>query len=101
VELCVKCGCPEQASAFLRSESPIDQVRRVLLEREIANRALTPDPKNDSPEVGNKTKKPDDKFGEEYDAQAGVYASMGIDRDGYIRSRRIDEGLEPLQKITL
>ena len=36
------------------------------------------------------------RFGAEYDASAGVYAEMGISRDQFIRSRRIDEGLDSL-----
>ena len=36
----------------------------------------------------------DREFEAEFDAHPGVYAEMGLSKDQYIRSRRIDEGLE-------
>lgn len=49
-------------------------------------------------DLGDKKKTPDDKFGEEYDANGDIYIRQGLSRFDYINSRRIDEKLIPHQK---
>lgn len=49
-------------------------------------------------DLGDKKKTPDDKFGEEYDANDDIYIRQGLSRFDYINSRRIDEKLIPHPK---
>lgn len=46
---------------------------------------------------GSKKETPEEKFGAEYDQNKDVFQRQGLSRDAYIKSRKIDEGLELLQ----
>lgn len=42
-------------------------------------------------------KTPDEKYGAEFDANPEVYEQLGLSRESYIKSRRIDDGLDRLK----
>jgi ATP-dependent Clp endopeptidase proteolytic subunit ClpP len=96
VRLCTRCGCPDKAADYLEAGTPLDQVRAALLELQIASRPVSNQVGN--PEPTKKQDSPIDKFGKEYDENREIHAKFGVAREEYVRSRCLDEGMEPPAK---
>jgi ATP-dependent protease ClpP protease subunit len=100
VQICVTANDPAKAAEFIKAGCSVDQVRKWFVDREIQARALAPAPAPASgPEAPPKpADDPIAKFGKEYDEQSSAINGIGVTRDAYIRSRCLDEGVDPPAK---
>lgn len=96
---CVLAGKPEMASKWIDDPLQTPQsVQSALFATMCAERA----PKGESgPGAGTPPPpaNPNLKFEAEYDAAGDVYPSMGLSKEQYVKSRRVDEGLDKLSMV--
>jgi len=97
-DLTSKCGCPQKAGEFIALNYSIDQVREYLVNQQILSRPLTPDPPATGDDPPIKKDDPKARFETEYDEHGAHYASIGLSKKQYVRSRMVDEGHLTLQQ---
>lgn len=91
---CVMAGKPEMASKYIDDPAAtVASVQGALLQLVCNDRK----PSADTGAAGDPPPpNPNAKFEKEFDDAAATYASMGLSKEQYVKSRRIDEGLEKL-----
>lgn len=95
---CVLAGKPELASKYIDDPAETAQgVQAKLFSMVCSERA----PAANGGEAAGETKpaNPNTKFESEFDAAADVYAQMGLSKEQYVKSRRVDEGLDKLSLV--
>lgn len=96
--LCAEAGEQKLAETYCADRSfTVEDVRAKLFEQLVKkNKAPSgDDPAGDPIEEGS-SKNPEKKFKKEYAENRVHFVEMGISEKQYVRSRMIDEGLEPL-----
>jgi hypothetical protein len=93
--LCTQQGCPERAAEFFEKDFTVDQVKDALLAAAAAQYAALSVGGDDTIGPDDGLTKDERKFAAEYDDNE-YFAARGITKDAYIKSRKIEEGLEPL-----
>jgi len=95
---CTLANQPGLAAKFIDDpNATVASVQNQLL----AMLSASSTPRTDvTPNAGNPPPaNPNAKFEAEYDAAAAVYAGMNITKEQYVKSRRVDEGLESLSLV--
>lgn len=95
--LCSQAHLGDLADDLCRRGLTIEQVRETLF-RALCERQLPPagEQRNDQP-LSSAGGDPDSKFKQEYAAARAHFVAAGISEAQYIRTRRIDEGLDVLE----
>lgn len=95
---CVLAGKPEMASKYVDDPAQTAQsVQGALFAMVCAERAPSA---NSGPAAGDTPPaNPNAKFEAEFEASASVYADMGLSKEQYVKSRRVDEGMDTLSMI--
>ena len=93
--LCTQQGCPEKASQFIEQSLSLDTVKDVLLALAVAQNTALSVGGNDSSSDSD-VDDDEQRFEKEY-AENAEFKKMGISKEEYVKSRKIDEGIEPLR----
>jgi hypothetical protein len=94
--VCNQAGKPDLAAEFITNGTPLADVQARLLQLMCAERKPTDDTGSDPI---NKAADPNAAYKAEYAKHKDAYVRNGVSEDEYVKSRRIDDGLDPLQKI--
>ncbi len=90
---CNLAGSPELAAKFIDDNASLVDVQAVLIKQLSAKRPPTDggsgDPANSAPDENKKYK-------DEYAQNKTAYASAGLSEDDYIKTRRVDDGIDNL-----
>lgn len=92
--LCDLAGCPDKAQTFIDAEFSVEETQGALgaiLEKQ--RKVLDDDDRATEPAPEDR----DARFKEEYQKNLQVHQRFGVSEEDYVASRRISEGLEPLQ----
>ena len=97
ISLCAMGQMPEKAEAFINdAKLSVDDVREQVT---AAWKAKNPAVGQEGAAAGEakQTKDPDEEFRAEFRANKARYDELGTSEEDFVRSRRIDEGLDTLQ----
>ncbi|WP_437225006.1 hypothetical protein SH661x_000418 [Planctomicrobium sp. SH661] len=94
-KLCAAAGCAEKADTLCAESKSVLEVKDFLFQEMCKkNPAPSADPAGDQHGEGTD---PDKRFKKEYAESRAVYINSGITEAEYIRTRRLDEGLDILK----
>lgn len=91
--LCEIAKCEDKFAAFVDGDLSVDDVKFALKELMPRRNATL----SETDDVETATKTPDDKFRQEYRDFIKGGGKLSSTEDEYVTTRRIDEGLEPLE----
>lgn len=92
---CRMAGRPELADQYIRDAVPLATAQASLLTVVCAERM----PSGGAPSGVLTADKATAQFEAEFAASAELYADMGLSKEAFVKSRRVDEGLEKLTKF--
>jgi ATP-dependent Clp endopeptidase proteolytic subunit ClpP len=95
IAVCNQAGKADLAAEFITNKATLADVQAHLL-KVLCNERK---PMDDAGTTQTQTADPNAAYKAEYAKSKDAYAKAGVTEDDFVKSRRIDDGLDPLQKL--